>query len=573
MANKTDLELFKEEYLSVVQILMKLADPTFLFGEVGRGSGKTTHMMGPRMDRVQNDMPGSVLVLGASTFKSIFDNILPGLMEYFMENYERGIYFEAGKKPPAHFKQCATYIDDWKQTFSFCDGSVLQFVSCDRPESMLGKNAAHLFADELIRIPEQKFTERIIPALRADRSKFGHSPYFMGITGFSSTPNFETDEDWWTKYESNMDIDLIHCIQEMSYELDLRLVELALAEKAYNEKEIKKLRQFVERWTTRIRELRTGETFYLRASSFSNIKILGIDYILNQIKSIKDEDKLNTSIFSVRKNKVKTRFVGKFGKEHIFDDSYDYSNFDNIAIAGEKTETNSLSLKHCDRNQPLYAGFDPGPFMSIVFGQKKTIPGKRNKKMKTIKNMWVIHPEQHEELAHKIDTFFKHHSRKEIILHYDRAANQNDPAYRKYYPLMTDVNDTDAVMLRNALVAKGWRVILMSIGQGTIFYGTHYKLLNIMFGKPDDIHDEIEICNNECEELISSINHSPLKRTEGRIVLDKSSERELPYEEQAMYSTQIFSAFTYLIYGEYKKILPEGNVLDSMPNSSGTYSR
>ena len=42
MANKTDLELFKEEYLSVVQILMKLADPTFLFGEVGRGSGKTT---------------------------------------------------------------------------------------------------------------------------------------------------------------------------------------------------------------------------------------------------------------------------------------------------------------------------------------------------------------------------------------------------------------------------------------------------------------------------------------------------------------------------------------------------
>ena len=73
MANKTDLELFKEEYLSVVQILMKLADPTFLFGEVGRGSGKTTHMMGPRMDRVQNDMPGSVLVLGASTFKSIFD--------------------------------------------------------------------------------------------------------------------------------------------------------------------------------------------------------------------------------------------------------------------------------------------------------------------------------------------------------------------------------------------------------------------------------------------------------------------------------------------------------------------
>lgn len=47
-----------------------------------------------------------------------------------------------------------------------------------------------------------------------------------------------------------------------------------------------------------------------------------------------------------------------------------------------------------------------------------------------IKNMWVIHPEQHEELARRMVAFFKRIPEK-IILHYDRAANQNDPAYRK----------------------------------------------------------------------------------------------------------------------------------------------
>jgi hypothetical protein len=193
---------FLKVYLSVVQILVKLADPTFLFAELGRGSGKTTHILAPRIDRVQNDMPGAVLVLAASTYKSILDNILPGLMEYFYENYERGVYFEIGKEPPKHFKKCNTYIDNFKHTITFANGCVIQFVSCDRPESMLGKNAAHLFVDELLRIPEDKFTERIIPALRADRSKFGHSHYFMGITGISSTPNFETDEDWWTKYHT-----------------------------------------------------------------------------------------------------------------------------------------------------------------------------------------------------------------------------------------------------------------------------------------------------------------------------------------------------------------------------------
>lgn len=113
---------------------------------------------------------------------------------------------------------------------------------------MLGKNAAHLFIDEMLRIPEDKFTERIIPALRADRSKFGHSHYFMGITGFSSTPNFETDEDWWTKYEKDVDWDLIACIQEMAYELDIRLAELEIAKKEFNEDAIKQLTRFVERW-------------------------------------------------------------------------------------------------------------------------------------------------------------------------------------------------------------------------------------------------------------------------------------------------------------------------------------
>lgn len=72
-------------------------DPTFLFGEVGRGSGKTTHMLAPRIDRVQNDMPRSMLVLAAATYKSIIDNILPGVLEYFWENYKRGVYFEYGK--------------------------------------------------------------------------------------------------------------------------------------------------------------------------------------------------------------------------------------------------------------------------------------------------------------------------------------------------------------------------------------------------------------------------------------------------------------------------------------------
>ena len=221
---RTDKErelLFTKAYMSIMQIKAKLSDPTFLFCELGRGNGKTTHIMASRMDRVQNDMPGALLVLAAATYRSIIDNVLPGLIEYFNENYERGIYFEVGKEPPTHFSPCATFIENWKHTISFCNGAVVQFVSCDRPESMSGKNAAHLFCDEMLLIPEDKCIERIIPALRADRSKFGASHYFMGISGFSSTPNFETDEDWFLKYETNMRSELMDAIIEMQYEIEI----------------------------------------------------------------------------------------------------------------------------------------------------------------------------------------------------------------------------------------------------------------------------------------------------------------------------------------------------------------
>ncbi len=278
----------------------------------------------------------------------------------------------------------------------------------------------------------------------------------------------------------------------------------------------------------------------MRASSFSNIKILGLDYIENQIKSIKDVDKLNTSIFSVRKHKVKDRFFGKFGKEHIFQDSYVYNYIDRVS-AGEDIGHNCKNLKYWNTDEPLYFGYDPGPFSSVVIGQRN----RRKKEFRLIKDFWAIHPEQHEE----------------------------DPHYRKFYPLTGDMNDSDAVLLKRALDKKGWNVILMSLNQPVIYYSQHYRLLNILFGSNNNNRDKILVDENECEATISSIYHSPLKRNKtGKIELDKSSEKELEYKDQAFYSTQISSALMYLLYGEYKKFLPNSDHGSIMPIGAGTYT-
>jgi len=559
-------ELFKPTYLSAVQIKAKLVDTTFLFCELARGAGKTSHILAPRLDRVQNSMPGALLVLAANTYKSIFDNILQGITTYLTDNYERGIYFEIGKEPPAHFKPCDTLIIDWRHTISFCNGCVVQFVSVDRPESMLGKNAAHLFVDEMLKIKADKFLERIIPALRADRSKYGDSPYFMGISGFSSTPNFETDEDWFLAYERDVNKALIERIQEIALEIDNRRFQLESAKAEGRLDEVDKQERFIQRWEKRVNELRRGQTYYIRASSFSNIKILGTEYIRNQIKTLKNKDELNTAIFAIRKLKVKDMFFGKFGKQHLFDDGIDYTHLDKLAV-GETAEQSCRNLKYYNPKLPLYAGYDAGPFSSIVFAQRN----KPKKEFRVIKDLWVIHPDQQDELARRINDFFKGGC-KIIFLHYDRAANQREPEWKKYYPGYREkgLNDTDAIMLKEELVKRGWIVHLLSIKQKVITMQQHYHLLNFLFGK-NNKREKILIDKNECEALVSSINHSPLKRHEGRIILDKSSEK-LPFEEQALNSTQLATALMYLLWGEYHNQLPDSEQGESTRKGHGVYS-
>ena len=300
-------------------------------------------------------------------------------------------------------------------------------------------------------------------------------------------------------------------------------------------------------------ELRRGTIYYLRASSFSNIKILGTDYIQKQMEGTLDKASLNTSIFAVRENRVKDMFFGNFGLKYIESDTYKLERIESLSI-GEEANFTCADMKNCNLDAPLYIGYDPGPFTSMVIGQyneDRTV-------FHVLKDIYTWWPEQQPQLAYLFQNFFAPMRNKQIFLHYDRAGNQRDPQWKKYKPTFGDESDTDAQTLRMELEQRGWNVDLMSLGQPTIYYKQHLHLLSRLFSGKDDyqVHGipviKILIDENECEALISSIYNSPLKRTGGEVELDKSSEKK-PFEEQAFGSTQIASAFMYLLWGEFSK--------------------
>jgi hypothetical protein len=557
---------FEEKYNSIVQILCHLIDPTFLIVELGRGSGKSTEIAGERIVNMAQDLSyvgsdgkrvGATIGLAADTYMSLWQNILPSILQYLRTYYHEGHHFVVGKIPPDHFGRPLIPVYDYKHTISTVWGTVFQLISADRPESALSKNFACVVCDELLRIDKERFQNRIFKAVRGNRDKFGFSRYFGGFTGLSSTPDPELDETWWLEYEKQMDPEKIKKILYIAWRVNEALYKFHSSESDFQKN---KALNFINKWTPRLNDLRRNQLFYLRASSFSNIKILGWDYIKNQITGTTDFDIIKTALLSIRTDRVKLMFFGKFTKKNTYNDSYIYRKnaagdyiIDTYSL-NEKPDKTSLDLTYCDKNKPLIAGVDWGGFMSMVVAQYRA--GIKRKEFRIFKNFFVWHPEQHAELAEKFVKFFHYHSKKELILHYDRAGNQ-----RKYDKNKTGNSaETDAKMFKIELEKLGWSVKLVSISQRVIYHWEHYKLDNMLLeGKLQSI-PEIYICQNECEELISSLKHSPLKKSEGQIELDKTSEKNLPYEQQAALSTQLATSMTYLLFGEFEKYLIKSKI-------------
>ncbi len=558
---------FIKKYNTVIQHKVLLADTQNLIGEVGRGSGKTTEMFAPRIVRITYDMPQSTMLLVAPTYTFALDTLLPGIITYLGTHYTRGLHYEYGKEPPKHFKQPYTPVGSYKHTITFAWGTVLLFGSLDRPESMIGKSVVHVFVDEFLRIKETDFVERVFPTLRGDRELHGHSHYYGGMTGFSSTPNFENDHDWWLQYEENVNEQALDLIEYVAFRLlkaegerllaqtDLEEAQKAglLSKMKSAETEIARLTRFINRWHAFILEKRkedAGLWAYIKGSSFSNLAILGNDYIKRQFKGSKSNiSKFLLSILGIRPERVKEMFFALFGKQHIYTDSYKYAEgkggFDDVNIAGEYKRT-SADLKYCDPTRPLLMGFDPGNFMSCVFAQE------RGNDLRVLKNFFVWTPKQHFDLANEINDFFRTHQRKVIKLYYDRAGNQRKEIYAN-----NPKGKTDIAILKNCLEDLGWRVELMSLNQRTINYWEHYLLLDVLLSEREKRTPRLRICQYECEQLISCIYMSPLKREKGNwIELDKTSEVKLDYEDQVWYSTQLPSALMYLIFGLYEKYKP-----------------
>lgn len=528
-----------------------------------------------RIVRVADSMPAELSFLAHRTYVALLTNIWPNIQAAFSRQItvngrprcmlEYGIDYIAGEsKIPEHFRKPRYPISYPKHSILFRNGHHIQLVSSDQPDSVAGRSGVHAFVEEMKHNDGEKLKTRLFPSLRGSSAEIRKSPYYQGWTGVSDTARVDLNEDdWFERYEDQNNPQLLSEIATVAVHVNkavYKRMELLTAQKNTTnpvtlEKirlELKKYDRQISMWTPRLADMRRNATLYIRASSFVNKDILGPKFFKTQLDTL-DMDEFLTAICAVRHKSVVNKFFANYNKEkHQFSDGYIYDSIMKLDLKDHFIIT-ARYLKYYDKSAPLYIGYDPGHFSSLVCGQ----PKKYGKEFRLLKEFFCFYPDEQPELARQVYEFFGRDCRnKRIVLYPDRAGNKR----REELEQIT----TDSRALKRELESYGFEVQLMNEGQATIYHWQQFKLMLLLFGDRSNALPHVFIDENECPNLCSAIPLSPRKSTNGRIELDKSSEVKIPLHRQAGLTTQIPSAFIYLMYGLYGDAVL--NELTSIPD-------
>lgn len=557
-------EKFDEIYNNKMQLKASVIDAKNMFVEAGRAAGKTVWFARRFMD-VGYSMPYELSFLGHKTYIALLTNVVPSLLNYLKTpqgNNDRpllreGIDFVMGERDlPKHFNKPRYPIENPNHSIVLANGHHYRLFSSDQPDSIAGASGVHAFIEEMKHSKGDKVKTRVFPALRGGSPSIRKSHYWSGITGVSDTARVDLGEDdWFMEYEKQVNPVLINDIVTVFFHINNSLFRIEKYKQKIStskdpsevvtlQAKIKDHQRVVDRWTPTLTLMRKAATYYLKASTFVNKDMLGFEFFKTQFESLQEEEFL-TAIANIRPKKVSDLFFSGWDNAvHTFDDSYKFKSIYDFNLK-DTFKLTADELKYFDPEKPLIIGYDPGHFSSIVVAQEY----KKENLLRVIKEFFVWIPKQQGELATMIYEFFGPYMKnyKRILFYYDRAGNKTKIENEKVV--------TDARLMATELRKHGFSVDMKNEKQRTIYYYEHFRLLQMLLSEKLKSFPRIRLDENECQNLVSAINLSPVDRRDGKIVMDKSSERKVAFQHQAALSTQLPSALMYLLYGHYSHLL------------------
>ncbi len=535
------MKLQENRYINQYAMMAALCMPQNFIGVLGRASAKTTQFQAMRIQQAVQECPGAPFVWVTDTYSNLHKNVIPSVLEGLrFLGWEEGTHFVIDRLPPVEWqRQMYNIIDKYKQVMTFWNGFTFTFVSLDRPSIGAGRSYVGLFGDEVKYWPEEKFTN-IRKAVRGYRARYGDSPWYrsLSLTTDMPNPNHHGEYTWVMKLARLMDKEKVKVLLQVGMAVNEARRRWAEAQEGDDAQEQRNAQRTLQRWEERWRQLRRDTTLFLVASSLINADVLGEEFFSEEIAA--GLEGIDTNLLSIpQKMQADQLFYTTLSARDFYQDGVRHEILDEHPYGWEP---DCSVLRYLDPQRPLDGGMDDGNMKSMVFGQQL------GREYRVMKEIYTLPPDNERQLADRFLEYFAPHRTKLLRLYYDRAMNNYQRQGNAMAQRIKRAIETAADGKRT-----GWRVQLMSLGQGDIYSHNEYNFFSALFARQLQKRLFVLLIDAQnCPNLKAEMETTPItvaqdKRTGRKDIRKQKKGDKLPTRRLPQESTNLTDALKYLI--------------------------
>lgn len=518
-------------YVSEFQRKVALVNANTTIIIAGRGTGKSTQCIANRTIEDIHAMPGACIALLGNTYTQVQERTLASTVSgWGQRGFLQDKHWKVGKPLKGWGKPLYTPLE-WDKCISTYTGTILVPVSLDRPGLANSYTFWEIIGDEAKMFDYEIMKEDILPTLRAPTHYFPNCPHQRGLFLTTSMPSLPEGQ-WLLDFEKQQNPKLIEKILSLAEELEMVKVKCIMSKAQYTKEALQKEIDLREK---DLNILRKNCTFYIEASTLSNIDILDFNYIITQKKLL--GDKFNTEILNIRPQGTNIMFYNGLGNKNFYS-AYDYAFIDNYSLL-QTIPLDYRRDKDYNPNLPLLMGFDFGArFNGCVVCQDN----RADFTFRVINNFYVENGGTIAEVVEKFNDYYGAVKYKMVYLYYDNTGNNRQGI----------VKQTPAEELETQLTALGWRVQRITKGGANLPHHKKYFLWEKILNDKDSKMPKFLMNKNNCDETICSMKYAGAIRGKDNLIQkDKSSERKISILPR--YATHLSDCLDTVVYPIYKQ--------------------
>lgn len=199
----------KKLYVNPKQKSFLKADAKLKVFYAGRGGAKS-FTIGLQTALRVNAMPKALYGLFGPNLKMLKNNTMPSMISAlhevgFIEERSKKVgNFICFKKPPEHWEHPYHEIKDFSDVISFANGYAVQLISWYDASTARGKSLDGCDVDEACLLDHDTWSKELLPTIRGNRFKYRGNKYHQQICLYTS-PNWLPSGAWVSDYERKKD--------------------------------------------------------------------------------------------------------------------------------------------------------------------------------------------------------------------------------------------------------------------------------------------------------------------------------------------------------------------------------